>query len=75
MEAAGRPDSRHRRSRPYVPMNVLPVIEREMRAQARHSFTYLLRVLSATALMLAALIFWVSYGFGPKDGIVDVQLF
>jgi ABC-type transport system involved in multi-copper enzyme maturation permease subunit len=49
-------------------MNVLPVIEREMRAQARHSFTYLSRVLSASALLLAALIFWASYGFGPRLG-------
>jgi ABC-type transport system involved in multi-copper enzyme maturation permease subunit len=49
-------------------MNVLPVIEREMRAQARHSFTYLLRVLSASALLLAALIFRADYGIGPRLG-------
>ena len=38
-------------------MNVLPVIEREMRAQSRLTFTYWLRVLSASALLFVALFF------------------
>ena len=32
-------------------MNALPVIERELRAEARHAFTYWLRVLGAAALL------------------------
>jgi len=49
-------------------MNVWPVIEREMRTQARYGFTYLLRVISASALLVVALVFAAQYGFGPKMG-------
>ena len=35
-------------------MNALPVIERELRAEARHAFTYWLRVLGAAALLAVA---------------------
>ena len=35
-------------------MNVLPVIQRELRAQARLTFTYWLRVLGAGALIAVA---------------------
>ncbi len=49
-------------------MTVLPVIERELRMQARLGFTYLLRVLGATALLLVCLYFGGSHGFSPKFG-------
>jgi ABC-type Na+ efflux pump, permease component len=41
----------------------LPVIERELRASARHSFTYYLRTLGAGALLLASLYFGLEGGF------------
>ena len=44
-------------------MNVLPVIVRELRASARQPFTYYVRVLGATALLLASLLFGVYQGF------------
>jgi ABC-type transport system involved in multi-copper enzyme maturation permease subunit len=44
-------------------MNVLPVIARELRASARQPFTYYVRVLGATALLLASLLFGVYKGF------------
>ena len=44
-------------------MNVLPVIARELRASARQPFTYYVRVLGATALLLASLLFGVYQGF------------
>ena len=34
-----------------IAMNVGPVIQRELRAEARHAFTYWLRVLGAAALL------------------------
>lgn len=42
-------------------MTALPIIERELRTQARLAFTYGLRVLGATALLLV----WLYYGFSP----------
>jgi hypothetical protein len=44
-------------------MNVLPVIARELRASARQPFTYYVRALGATALLLASLLFGVYQGF------------
>src|SRR5262245_23017647 len=38
-------------------MSCWPVIERELRAESRHPFTYWLRVLGAGALLTAALAF------------------
>ena len=49
-------------------MTVLPVIERELRMQARLGFTYLLRVLGATALLLVCFYFGGTYGFSPQLG-------
>ncbi|MGD0259215.1 MAG: ABC transporter permease [Verrucomicrobiota bacterium] len=49
-------------------MNVLPVIERELRASARQPFTYYLRVLGVTALLLAGLLFGLEQGFAPGFG-------
>ncbi|HZQ47587.1 MAG TPA: ABC transporter permease subunit, partial [Verrucomicrobiae bacterium] len=42
-------------------MTALPIIEREMRAQARLGFTYGLRVLGAAAMLAV----WMFYGFNP----------
>ena len=49
-------------------MTVLPVIARELRASARQPFTYYLRVLGVTALLLASLLFGLHYGFEPGLG-------
>src|SRR5207248_3381535 len=49
-------------------MNVLPVISRELRSSARHSFTYNLRVLGVAALVLASFFFGINHGFGPTMG-------
>jgi ABC-type transport system involved in multi-copper enzyme maturation permease subunit len=46
----------------------LPVIERELRASARHSFTYYLRTLGAGALLLASLFFGLENGFESSIG-------
>ncbi len=43
-------------------MTALPIIERELRTQARLAFTYGLRVLGAAALLLV----WLYYGFNPN---------
>ena len=49
-------------------MTVAPVIARELRAQARLAFTYGIRMLGASALMAASLIFALDYGFAPDLG-------
>ena len=49
-------------------MVFLPVIERELRASARHSFTYYLRTLAAGALLLASLYFGLEGGFESSFG-------
>ena len=49
-------------------MTVLPVIARELRASARQPFTYYLRVLGVTALLLASLLFGLHFGFEPALG-------
>jgi ABC-type transport system involved in multi-copper enzyme maturation permease subunit len=49
-------------------MTVLPVIARELRASARQPFTYNLRVLGVTALLLAGLLFGLHLGFGTRLG-------
>ncbi len=49
-------------------MNVLPVISRELRAQARQPFTYWLRVLGLGAMLGAAGAFMVGRGLTPGDG-------
>jgi ABC-type transport system involved in multi-copper enzyme maturation permease subunit len=49
-------------------MTVLPVIARELRASARQPFTYFLRVLGVTALLLASLLFGLHFGFEPALG-------
>src|SRR5881628_1200207 len=36
----------------YPEVTVLPVIERELRAEARHAFTYWLRALAASVLLI-----------------------
>jgi len=47
---------------------LLPVIERELRASARHPFTYYLRTLVVAALLLACFIFGMEHGFGSNRG-------
>ena len=49
-------------------MLFLPVIERELRASARHVFTYYLRSLGAGALLLASLLFGLEEGFDSNLG-------
>jgi ABC-type transport system involved in multi-copper enzyme maturation permease subunit len=49
-------------------MTVLPVIERELRASARQPFTYYLRVLGVTALLLAGVLFGLERGFEQGFG-------
>src|SRR5437773_2317321 len=49
-------------------MTLLPVIVRELRAEARHPFTYWLRVLGATALLLVSAVFASDNGFGISQG-------
>ncbi len=49
-------------------MVVLPVIGRELRASARHPFTYYLRTLGAGALLLAAVFFGLENGFESSIG-------
>jgi ABC-type transport system involved in multi-copper enzyme maturation permease subunit len=47
---------------------VLPVIDRELRASARHPFTYYLRTLGAGALLLAIFFFGLENGFESNIG-------
>lgn len=49
-------------------MTVFPVIERELRVQARLWFTYLIRVLGALALLSACLWYGMMFGFDTKRG-------
>ena len=57
-------------------MNVLPVIEREMRASYRGwTFTYWLRVLSASSAPLRRPLFLGQLRLVPADGIAAFQLF
>ena len=49
-------------------MTVTPVIARELRASARQSFTYYLRVLGVTAALLASVLFGLNHGFEPALG-------
>lgn len=49
-------------------MNVLPVITRELRAQARQPFTYWLRVLGLVAMLGATGAFMLDRGLVPGDG-------
>ena len=49
-------------------MNVLPVIKRELRAQARQPFTYWLRVLGLGAMLGAAMFFALDRGLSPGEG-------
>src|SRR5664280_1738223 len=63
---SGRRATGHRNEQ--ASMTVLPVIARELRASARQPFTYYLRVLGVTALLLASLLFGLHYGFEPALG-------
>jgi len=49
-------------------MPFIPVIERELRASSRQPFTYWLRALAVSALLLASFLFGVSHGFEPNLG-------
>jgi len=49
-------------------MTLLPVIERELRAESRGAFTYWLRFCGAAALLTAGVIFFVNAGLGNMDG-------
>jgi ABC-type transport system involved in multi-copper enzyme maturation permease subunit len=49
-------------------MTVFPVIARELRASARQPFTYYLRVLGVTAMLLASLLFGMDHGFQTGMG-------
>ena len=49
-------------------MPFIPVIERELRASSRQPFTYWLRAIAVSALILASLLFGLSHGFEPNLG-------
>jgi ABC-type transport system involved in multi-copper enzyme maturation permease subunit len=49
-------------------MMLLPVIERELRAEARHAMTYWLRVIGAGALLIAAALFWLNGNLRDQQG-------
>jgi len=49
-------------------MNLLPVVTRELRDQARQPFTYWLRVLGLVAMLGAALTFVLEHGLTPGEG-------
>lgn len=49
-------------------MTAFPIIGRELRSAARHSFSYNLRVLSVGALLLASVIFGMDHGFSSNAG-------
>jgi len=49
-------------------MNVLPVISRELRAQARQRFTFTLRELGVTALLCAGVVFALRLPFAANFG-------
>jgi ABC-type transport system involved in multi-copper enzyme maturation permease subunit len=55
-------------------MNTVPVIYRELRAGARHQFTYWLRVIGAGAAMVMALSFVARDGLRATDGAELFQL-
>jgi ABC-type transport system involved in multi-copper enzyme maturation permease subunit len=59
---------KHGIPRAIAAMTVLPVIARELRASARQPFTYYLRVLGVTALLLAGVFFGLDTGFKPTLG-------
>jgi ABC-type transport system involved in multi-copper enzyme maturation permease subunit len=47
---------------------LVPVIERELRSEARNTFTYWLRVIGAAALLITGASFWVLEGVGFGRG-------
>ena len=49
-------------------MILVPVIERELRSEARNAFTYWLRVVGAAALLVTGGCFWVLEGVGFGRG-------
>src|SRR5438477_6606614 len=49
-------------------MPFLPVIERELRSSARQAFTYWLRAIGVSAVLLASLLFGIEHGFEPSVG-------
>src|SRR5437899_8438709 len=49
-------------------MNVLPVITRELRAQARQPFTFALRLFGVGAMLAVASLFALQYAAGPSQG-------
>src|SRR5262245_15813812 len=61
-------------------MNVLPVVERELRTQARQSFTYVLRVIGVVILLFVCFTFAIDNGFssdlgGKLFGYINLTLF
>ncbi len=61
-------------------MTLLPVIERELRASARHPFTYYLRTFGVAAMLLTCLLFGLDHWFeselgGMLFGYLHVTLF
>jgi len=47
----------------YLAMNVLPVIQRELRSEARHAFTYWLRVVGAAAALAVFAVMMIAAGW------------
>ena len=49
-------------------MTLVPIIERELRASARHAFTYYLRAAGVTVALVVSLWFGLMHGFGSTMG-------
>src|SRR3974390_3895459 len=49
-------------------MTVIPVVERELRSAARQPFTYYVRLLGVTALLVTGLLFGLHQGFSANVG-------
>ena len=58
----------HASAADYTYLTVLPVITRELRAQSRLGFTYLLRVIGAATLLAVCVVFWANHSFAPRMG-------
>src|SRR5581483_854400 len=49
-------------------MTVCPVIERELRVQSRHGFSYVIRIIGPVALLGVCIAFGAVHGFEPQLG-------
>src|SRR5437899_4298454 len=52
----------------FLPVTVLPTIERELRAAGRQAHTYYLRLLGAVALIVSIVLFVMDHGLEANSG-------